>query len=395
MRMLNPLSIELSFILIILMLTPAYASQLGLNEGSTLFYKCARISSGISGYQTWDDSLKILTLNETALIFQSSSTSSKVTAKYQDGTPTYIDYLTALIYLPPECLAESLLGNLNWTTHINTHTLATVTEKTSQTLNFTVQAGTFQSLNLTLTLTGLDSGTLAFIYDVNSGILIYEQWSPIYGDIITLSLMTVTNAPGTQETILDLILPTAAIATPVATLVHQTRKAFQKRRRREQQPKNAAVKSGFSKKPFYAILAGAMLNLASVFLPWSQFSGSQIYLPLSLPSALTESSGQFTLTSTFAAISLTAHATAILAWASIAMHLYTTKKVTPELVTITSSILAFASAAIFIQTGWTSSWGLLIMVTGGILTIAGTAAANIKIEITTEEQKESEDTSTL
>jgi len=393
--MLNFLSIELSVILIILMLTPAYASGLGLGEGSTLFYKGARISSGIAGYQTWDASIKILTLNETALIFQSTSTSSKVTVQYQDGTPIYIDYLTALVYLPLDCLAESLRGNLEWTTRINTHTLATVTEKTSQTLNFTVGAGTFQSLNITLTLTGLDAGTLTFIYDINAGILIYEQWTPIYGDIITLSMMAAAYAPGVQQTIFNLILPTATLATPVATAVHQTRKALQKRSRHEQQPKDAAVKSGFPRKPFYAILVGASLNLASVFLPWSQFSGSQIYLPLSLPSALTESSGPFASTSTFATISLIAHATAILAWVSIAIHLYTTKKLTPQLATITSGILAFTSAAIFIQTGWTSSWGPLMTVIGGILTIAGTAAANIKIEITTEEPKESEDTSTL
>jgi len=47
-------------------------------------------------------------------------------------------------------------------------------DKTSQTLNF-VEAGTFQSINITLTLVGWEYGILTLIYDANSGILIYEQ----------------------------------------------------------------------------------------------------------------------------------------------------------------------------------------------------------------------------
>jgi hypothetical protein len=78
---------------------------------------------------------------------------------------------------------------------------------------------------------------------------------------------------------------------------------------------------------------------------------------------------------------------------SIAIHLYTTKRLAAQLVTIASGILAFASSAIFIQTGWTSSWGVPTTVIGAILTIVATAAASMKMEITIEEQEEPEDTS--
>lgn len=292
-------------------------------------------------------------------------------------------------------MAQSLLGNLEWTTQINTNTLATVTNETWQTLNFTTEAGTFQSINITLTLKGLEYGTLTLIYNESPGVLIYEQWTPTSADIVILSLIGITNAPGTQQTLLNLILPTLTLATPITAATHQTYKKFKKRNQKNEQIKETMIETSFPKKAFYIILAGASLNLASVFLPWSQFAGSQIYLPLSLPSALTGSSEPLASTSTFATISLIAHATAILVWVSIVIHLYTTKKATPQLATIASSILAFASVAIFIQTGWTSSWGLLIMVIGGILTITGTVAANIKIEITAEEPEESEDTSLL
>lgn len=399
--MLDPLLAGFLLILTVGTLTSAYANQLRIGEGATLFYKGARISSGISGQQTFDAAIKILTLNQTALIFQSSSTStnssimSEMTVKYQDGIPTYADYITAMFYLPPECMAQSLLGNLEWTTQINTNTLATVTNETWQTLNFTTEAGTFQSINITLTLKGLEYGTLTLIYNESPGVLIYEQWTPTSADIVILSLIGITNAPGTQQTLLNLILPTLTLATPITAATHQTYKKFKKRNQKNEQIKETMIETSFPKKAFYIILAGASLNLASVFLPWSQFAGSQIYLPLSLPSALTGSSEPLASTSTFATISLIAHATAILVWVSIVIHLYTTKKATPQLATIASSILAFASVAIFIQTGWTSSWGLLIMVIGGILTITGTVAANIKIEITAEEPEESEDTSLL
>jgi hypothetical protein len=371
------------------------AGEMRMREGATLFYQGMR-GSGFGGYQTWDASIKILTLNHTTLIFQSSFTfegsteGSKVTVKYQNGSPSYADYFTALIYLPPECIAASVQGKLEWTTQIDTaYYFPTIINKTIQRLNFTVEAGTFQGVNITLTVA---DASLTYIYDVNSGILLYEHWFPNYGDEIILKLMAVTHTTEKQVAP-NLILAIATLATPVAIAIHQIRNIVHERRRNhEQHPKEARIKSGFPQKLFYIILTGVILNLASVFLPWSQFAELQIYLPLSLPSTLTESTGFFTSTATFITTSLIAHATAILAWLSIAMHLYTSKKLVAQLATLASSILAFTSAIIFIQTGWTPSWGLPLTVIGGILTITGIVVANIKIEII-EEPEASEDAS--
>jgi len=372
------------------------AEEMQIREGSTLFYKGLR-GSGFGGYQTWDASIRILTLNQTTLIFRSSFTfegsteGSKVTVKYQNGFPSYADYFTALIYLPPECIAESLQGKLEWTSQIDTaYQFPTITNKTIQTLNFTVEAGTFQGVNITLTVA---DAALTYIHDVNSGILLYEHWFPKYGDEIILALMAATYTTE-KQVVPNLILFTATLATPVATAIHQVRKILQKRHRKHgHQPKEATLKSGFPKKPFYIILTGVLLNLASVFMPWSQFAELQIYLPLSLPSALTESAEFLTSTATFVTISLIAHSTAILAWLSIAMHIYTNKKLVSQLATLASGILAFTSALIFIQTGWTPSWGLPLTVIGGILAITGIVVANIKIEMIMEEPEESEDAS--
>jgi hypothetical protein len=76
-----------------------------------------------------------------------------------------------------------------------------------------------------------------------------------------------------------------------------------------------------------------------------------------------------------------------LAWISITTHLYTNKKIPPQLATIVSSLLAFTSATIFVQTGWTPSWGLPITLIGGILSMASIIAANIKIEIMAEKPR--------
>jgi len=382
LKTLNRLSIGFPLIVIVLMLTPAYASQLRLVEGATLFYKGARISSGIGGYETFDASIKLLTVNQTTLVFQSNSTSinsnisSRVTVKYQDGIPTYADYLTALVYLPPKCIAQSLYGDLEWTTQINILTqTTTVVNKTSQILDFTVEAGTFQSINITLILVGPDYGTLTLIYDVNSGILIHEEWIPSYGDIIILGLTMITYAPAMQQTIINLILPAATLATPMVTGIHQTRRTLHKRsHKREQQTKEATAKIAFLKKPFYTILVGALLNLASAFLPWGQSAGSQIYLPLSLPSALTASTLSSISTATLVAVSIMAHVTAILAWLTIAIYIHTNKRLTSQLVAIVSSALAFVSALVFIQTGLTPSLGPPTTLIGGILTTAGIAS---------------------
>lgn len=371
------------------------AGEMQIREGATLFYKGSR-GSRFGGYQTWDASIRILTLNHTALIFRSSFTfegsteGSEVTVKYQNGFPSYADYFTALIYLPSECMADSLQGKLEWTSQIDTlYYFPTIINRTIQTLNFTVEAEIFQGVKITLTVA---DASLTYIYDVNSGILLYEHWFPNYGDEIILALMAVTHTVE-KQVIPNLILSIATLATPVALAIHQTRNILHERRRKQEQPpKEARIESGFPQKPFYMILTGATLNLASVFLPWIT-SVQLVYLPLSLPSALTEPGVFYTLTSVFVTTSLMAHSTAILAWLSIAMHIYTNKKLTPQLVTLASSILAFASALIFIQTGWTPSWGLPLTVIGGILTITGIVVANIKIEMIMEEPEESEDAS--
>lgn len=402
MRRLDVVLTTLLMSVVFLSLQPlVYASLPGFGEGVTLFYRGARMStSGQGSIDSWDTLTKILNFNETTLVFQSDSASptstmnSTVTVMYQDGAPIYVDYLTALIYLPPDCIIQSLQGNLEWTKQIATRTLTNVTVETAQALNFTVPAGTFQSVNITMALTEPEYGAIAFIYDVASGILIYEQWVPNYGDIIVLSLKAATYGRAMQQTIFSLILPAITLIIPAAIVILQTQRLLKRRSHaREKRLERASLKSGFPKRPFCVILLGASLNLASVFLPWSQFSRQQIFLPLSLPSAFAEPIGPFMSEPSFATVSLIAHATAILAWISIAMHLYTTKGIVAQLLTIASSILAIASSVIFIQTGWTSSWGLPATVIGAILAIAATAAANMKIEITSEEQEESEDTS--
>jgi len=226
-----------------------YASLPGLGEGATLFYKGTRMgSSGQGSYETSDNLFRILTLNQTALVLQidsssaASNVSSEVTAIYQSGIPTYVDSLTALIYLPPECIIQSLQGNLEWTKQIDTRTPANVTEETSQTLNFTVQAGTFQSINITLALTGPDFGTLTFIYDVASGILIYEQWVPSYGDVIVLSLMAATYSHTMQQTIFNLILSVATLVIPAATAIRQAQRLLKRRGHiHEKRPEEAEI----------------------------------------------------------------------------------------------------------------------------------------------------------
>lgn len=381
------------FVFIVSFLPLTYAENPKLQEGSTLFYKVIRGSKYSTAYQTSDISDTVLKFNQTNLTFQrfyaaaGSSAILEITINYQDGVPISVDYLPALIYLPPECLAKSLQGNLNWTTQIavTRPPWATVVNKTISTSGFTVKAGAYQSVNLTLTITGIEPGTLTSLYDLNSGMLIYQYWVTDYGEIITQELVGVHYTPLIQSPIPNLILSAATLTFPTATAIHQTWKILQNRKNKPQ-PKNATVKSGFPKKPFYITLAGALLSLVTVFLPWGQFADLPIYLPLSLPST---SAGVLPFTLTFNSLltSLTAHTAAILAWISITTHLYTNKKIPPQLATIVSSLLAFTSATIFVQTGWTPSWGLPITLIGGILSMASIIAANIKIEIMAEKPR--------
>jgi hypothetical protein len=376
-------SIALILTQVSLVFVPVCAGQLRLVEGGTLSYRYARVgSSWQPAYESLNASIEILTLNETTLTFRSNttaitSTSTVTSIEYSNGIPDYADYLTALIFLPSECMAQSLQGRLNWTKQVRTRTLATVTDWTLQNLNFTVEAGSFQSINITLTLVGMDAGALTLIYDVASGIMIYEQWIPIvggqiYGDIIILSLTAITSRPETPQTIVSLILGTAIFATPAIMFLHETRRKLQRRQHaRKLEPSSIRVKDSFPRKPFYVIVGGGVLSLASILLPWSQLAGSQVHLPLSISSALVDSTPFSASTSTFLATSLIVHASAIMAWVSIAMHIYSSSRFAPQVITVGSSALAFASAIIFTQTGWTVSWGVPVVVLAGAFALFG------------------------
>lgn len=361
---------------------PAHASQPSIQEGAILFYKWARIGSGAGGKQTGDATFEILVANQTTIVTRVTGTSTvTITIRYSNGLPIYIDRLEALIYLPPECISQSLQGNLNWTKQVETRTPAKVIDGTAQLQEFTVEAGTFQSLNLTLNLAGWMYGNLTLIYDLNSGVLIYEQWIPEYGDIIIQSLSAVTQTAKPQNMAVSSVLTAITFATPMSITIIETHKAFKKGK----PPRDTEKKRVFPKKPFYLILSGSTLNLASTLLPWSQIAKKQMYLPLSLPSTLTAT------TLIPITVSLTAHAAAITAWIGIALSLYTNRKLTSQLTILISGILSFTSVAIFLQSGWTPYWGVPIIAVSGILTILGLTATNIKIEIVTEK---SEDKST-
>lgn len=387
-----PIALTAALITItILIIVPAHADQLGITEGTRLYYKWARIGSGAGGTQTGNATFEILAANQTTIIvYATGTTSVTLTIKYQDGIPTYAERIEALIYLPQKCITQTLQGNLEWTTKLKTKT-ATVINGKAQQQEFTVEAGTFQSLNITLNLVEWMYGNLTLIYDVNSGILLYEQWIPEYGDMIVQSLSAVTQAIKPQNVALSILITATTFATPTAITISETNKALKKRGlKNKKSSQETAEKGVFPKKTFYLILTGATLNLASTLLPWSQLAKRQMFLPLSLPTALTAPTTLIPF-----AISLMAHSAAILAWIGIAMHLYANRKLTHQLAILISSILSFASVAIFVQSGLTPLWGVLTMTIGGTLTILGVIATNAKIKIITEEAekpKESEKT---
>ena len=352
-----------------------YVDQFSAEVGTTLIYRWARIGQGAGGTQTGDAIFEILVANQTTMVTRVTGTEiMTLTIKYQDGIPIYAERLEALIYLPPECVTQSLQGNIEWTTKIETKTPAKVINGTAQPQEFAVEAGTFQSLNITLNLVGWMYGNLTLIYDVNSGMLLYEQWIPENGDIIIQSLSAFTYAAKPQNFAFSILLTAATFTTPTAITINEVNKALKKRGLKNKQPsKTTAGKGFFRKKPFYLILTGAALNLASTLLPWSQLGKTQMYLPLSLPTALAASTTLIPLT-----ISLTAHAAVIVGWMGIAISLYTNRKLAPQLAILVSSVLAFASVAIFLQSGWTPFWAVPIMTISGIFTILGLTATNIK-----------------
>lgn len=341
---------------------PVHADTFRMMEGDALQYKYERVSSTGAG-QTGNVTFTIVSLNQTAVTLQVNATSSvkvgPLHIRYNNGIPVYAERLENLVYLPPECVAESLRGKLDWAANLQSDTLATVANKTSRTQGFTVTAGSFQTLNLTLNLVGWEYGTLTLIYSVDSGVLVYEQWIPSpYGDIIIQELTALTYPFTTKQTLLDFVLPTATLILPAATAVGEARKALHKRKARKRGTSSEKRKpANLRRTSLYIGLTGALLMLTSVSLPWSQPMGSQVYLPSSLPTLIARSALLSLSTSDFLIISLLAHFAAVLAWLRVAVEIYTERKPTAQLIAVVSALTAFASTVILIQAGWSLSWG--------------------------------------
>jgi hypothetical protein len=371
--------------MILFAMFPVQADNFRIMQGAELQYGYAKIGS-VGGGQTGNLTFTIESFNQTAIHFQINETSSTEVYSYQieyrDGLPVYADRLEALIYLPAGCVAESLQGKLNWIESLQSTTLATVVNETAQTQNFTVPAGFFQTLNLTLSLVGLDYGTLTMIYSVNSGVLVYEQWIPADGDTVIQELTAVTYASAVNQTLLDFLTPTATLILPVGTAINEAHAALHKRRSRKQitPPENAEPQRMSHRTSLYISVVAALLILASVSLPWSQLSNLQVYLPSSLPLLVAKLTFSLS-TSTFITASLLANSAAVAAWLGVAVEVYIRRKLATQLIATSSALLAFASAVILVQAGWSLSWGSLIIIVGGALMFASLFVAMSKKKI--------------
>ena len=369
--------LSILLLMIIVAATPSvYANSIKLGQGTMLFYNGMRVgTSGQPGYETWNISISIAEFNQTTLVFQSNSTAatstlnSSVTIEYQNGFPTYVDYLTALIYLPAECLSKSLQGDLSWMTRMQTRPSGSITAEKGQTTNVTTEAGSFRCINITLTLAGMDSGSLTLIYDVDSGILTYEQWTPNYGDIVILTLTGIAASTETHQLLPAIALAALTLAIPFTLGTRALVATIKKNKGHEKKQRQTSKTTSLS---LSLIITGGMLTVVSIYLPWTQSADMLAYLPLTLPSAFNEPARFYTSIS-FTAISLMVHTSAVLAWVGVATYVYVRRKLALQLFTMISVTLAFISIVSFIQTGSTTSWGQPIIVAAGILALVGVA----------------------
>jgi hypothetical protein len=372
--------VAVSLLLVVIVTFPVYATTFRVAEGDALQYRYARTGS-TGGSETGNVTFTVSGFNRTSLVLQVNSTGTDwqgpLHIEYRNGMPVYAERLETLVYLPPECMAESLQGKLDWVSSVQTSTLATVVNETGQTQNLTVAAGSFQTLNLTLSLVGWEYGTLNLVYSLDSGLLVYESWVPSpYGDIIVQELTGLTNPLAEKPSILDIVLPTATLILPIATAMGETGKAVYKLKSRglgtkteSGQPKNDPFRASL-----YTGFIGALFILASVSLSWSKLTESQIYLPSSLPMLVGWAQVFSLSTAAFVAVSVLAHATAIVAWLSIVTSIYAQRKRLAGAIALVSAFVAFASVLILILAGWPVSWGSLIMIAGGVLMLASAFA---------------------
>lgn len=194
--------------------TTSFYTKFGVQKDCVLSYKYWRISTSDQKYQKGEVTYHVLMFTQQEILVEISDYLD-CSIRYKDGLPVYAERLEAMFYLPNEAVKQSLDGNFDWALDIDSPRMG-ISNATGQVLNFTVESGTFKCLNVTLSVTGMDSGNLSFLFDLNSGVMVYEQFIPSYGDVIIQELSSSENSQLVQ---LSPLLITSVSLTTFAFLV--------------------------------------------------------------------------------------------------------------------------------------------------------------------------------
>ncbi len=388
MKRLFPVAVLIPIVLSFMIIVPAASAISTLQGGSVLLYRYVRSSTSDQAQQTGDALYKVLSYDGESLSFNITSTSEfSYTIQYRDGVPKYAERYEVLFYLPPVCIEQTKNGDLNWIDGVQTPK-ESVGNCTSKPMNYTVEAGTFQCVEIILEIGGMDAGNLSLAYDIESGIMVHAQYNPSYGDVIVQQLASEDYAQTTRgltNQILGVGLFAGVLVMPVFMVIGIIRKHATGAREKGANPDmDDVVNSNVDRKTLIVLFVSALISLLAFLLPWGATSSLPSYLPFSFTPMILSSSFLLPSNFVFVLVTVAVFFSVLSAWLSIILYLRGLKKLRSYLVSVVSSILGFVSAVVFWLTGWTPSLGFYAILAGSILTLIGVGVANVHIVIEIE-----------
>jgi len=131
----------------------------------------------------------------------------------------------------------------------------------------------------------------------------------------------------------------------------------------------------------YFFALGCFLDVFSTFFPWSNASGYDWFLPLSVPFPIGWQVQHIPHSIEVLSINLAIRLAAILGVIGLFFLVYLKKQIFSNMLFIISIFLSFTSVVIFLQLNWSLYLGVYVVLVGAFLKAGSFVLKNLEIEI--------------
>jgi len=131
----------------------------------------------------------------------------------------------------------------------------------------------------------------------------------------------------------------------------------------------------------YFFAVGCFLDVFSTFFPWSNASGLDWFLPLSVPFPLNWQLQHIPDSIAILSVNLSVRLAAVLGIAGLFFLVYLKRELFSNVMFVISIVMSFTASILFLQLGWSLYLGVYLILVGALLKVGGFVLKNLEVEI--------------